>query len=77
MKTKTKLLTTSEAARRLNRSSQCVIIYERSGKLRAIKTWNGWRLFDEADVAKLASELAAKCTRWRAARLEKGEPPRT
>ncbi len=34
--------------------------YERTGKLRAMKTANGRRLFREADVQKLAAELEAK-----------------
>jgi hypothetical protein len=60
MKTKELFLTTSDVARRLNRSSQCIIGYERSGRLPAIKTANGWRLFKMSDVTRLADELSAK-----------------
>lgn len=52
-----KLLITSEAARLLNRSTQSVILYEKSGRLRSLKTERGWRLFRESDVRKLAEEL--------------------
>jgi hypothetical protein len=50
-------LTSTDAARLLNRSSQRVIQLERAGKLPAIKTANGWRLFRRGDVEALAAEL--------------------
>jgi excisionase family DNA binding protein len=54
------LMTTGDAARILNRSTEAVRMYERSGKLPALKTANGQRLFKEADVRKLATKLEAK-----------------
>lgn len=55
--TEDRLLMTSEAARLLRRSSQAVIIYNKNGRLPAMKTERGWRLFKESDVLKLAAEL--------------------
>ena len=54
------LLQTSEAARILNRSAEMVRVYERKGKLPAMKISGGQRLFREADVRKLAAELESK-----------------
>ncbi len=51
-------LTTSDAARLLNRSVDRVRDYERAGKLPAQKTRSGQRLFKADDVEKLARELA-------------------
>lgn len=51
------LLTTTDAARELNRSSDRVRDYEREGKLPAQKTRNGQRLFKASDVAQLAKRL--------------------
>jgi DNA-binding transcriptional MerR regulator len=54
------LLMTSDAARLLGRSAESVRVYERSGKLPAIKTTKGRRLFKESDVRDLAAKLAEK-----------------
>ena len=43
-------LTTSEAARLLDRSADSVRSYERRGLLRAIKTSRGLRLFELVDI---------------------------
>ncbi len=51
------LLTTSDAARQLNRSADRVRDYEREGKLPAQKTRSGQRLFKPCDVERLAKEL--------------------
>lgn len=51
------LLTTSDAARELNRSADRVRDYEREGKLPAQKTRSGQRLFKTSDVERLAKEL--------------------
>lgn len=48
---------TSEAARLLGKSEQTVRSYERIGKLPAIKTSLGKRLFLESDVKELAQKL--------------------
>lgn len=48
---------TSEAARLLGKSEQTVRAYERTGKLPAIKTSFGKRLFLESDVKELAQKL--------------------
>jgi DNA-binding transcriptional MerR regulator len=60
MQTEERLLMTTDAARLLNRSAEAVRSYERCGRLRAIKTSNGHRLFREGDVRKLAEELSRK-----------------
>lgn len=52
-----KFLMTTAAARLLNRSAEAVRSYERSGKLPAMKTANGHRLFRESDVLELARKL--------------------
>jgi excisionase family DNA binding protein len=51
------LLTTSDAARVLNRSVDRVRDYEREGRLAALKTRSGQRLFKASDVERLANEL--------------------
>ncbi|MDF0650006.1 MAG: helix-turn-helix domain-containing protein [Nitrospira sp.] len=53
------LITTSDAARLLNRSADRVRDYEREGKLPAQKTPGGQRLFKTSDVERLAKELGA------------------
>lgn len=50
-------LMVSEAARVLRKSEQTVRAYERGGKLAALKTSSGRRLFRESDVLKLAKKL--------------------
>lgn len=51
------LLTTLDAARRLNRSVDRVRAYEREGKLPAQRTRSGQRLFKASDVDRLAGQL--------------------
>lgn len=51
------LLTTSDAAKLLNRSVDRVRDYEREGKLPAQRTRSGQRLFKESDVEHLAKQL--------------------
>jgi len=59
------ILTVGETAKMLDRSSETVREYERRGKLKAIKTRRGFRLFREADVVEFRrkrdekSEVAA------------------
>lgn len=54
------LLTTADAAKLLNRSVDCVRNYERAGKLPAIKTRSGQRLFKISDVDGLAKRLKVR-----------------
>jgi DNA-binding transcriptional MerR regulator len=65
-------LTTGDAAKILDRSTASVILYERTGKLPAIKTANGRRLFRESDVRDLARKL-----RGRGAEATGGAAPAT
>jgi excisionase family DNA binding protein len=51
------LLTTADAARQLNRSADRVRGYEREGKLPALRTRSGQRLFRASDVDRLARQL--------------------
>jgi excisionase family DNA binding protein len=53
-------LQTYEVAKRVGRSSETIRLWERLGRLPAIKTGRGMRLFHEDDVAKLEEELARK-----------------
>ena len=53
-------LTTSDTARILNRAGATVLYYERTGRLKAIRTQGGIRLFERSDVEKLASQLQNK-----------------
>jgi DNA-binding transcriptional MerR regulator len=55
-------LTTSDTARILNRAAATVLYYERTGRLKAIRTQNGIRLFERADVERLAQKLQRKGT---------------
>ena len=54
------LLTVTDVAHRLGISSESVRSYERHGKLRALKTAGGMRLFEIADVENFAREREAK-----------------
>ena len=47
-------LTISETARALGRSTDSVRLYERRGRLRALRTSGGVRLFDKRDVDAFA-----------------------
>lgn len=51
------LMTTSEAARLLNRAPDTIRQMERSGRLPAMKTANGQRLFRRADVLRLQTAM--------------------
>jgi DNA-binding transcriptional MerR regulator len=53
-------LTTSDTARILNRAGATVLYYERIGRLKAIRTQGGIRLFERADVERLARQLQSK-----------------
>lgn len=55
--TAAEFLTTSDAAKLLGRTAQTVRSYEAAGRLRAVRTAGGWRLFLRADVERL---LAAR-----------------
>ena len=52
------ILLTSQVARILDVSSETVRLWERLGRLPALKTEKGVRLFDRADVTALAERLA-------------------
>jgi excisionase family DNA binding protein len=52
-------LTTSEAAKVLDRSADTVRLYERTGKLPAQKTKRGQRLFSVEDVERLAKQMGS------------------
>ena len=54
------LLMVSQVGRMLNRSAESVRSYEKAGKLPAIRTSDGKRLFRESDVRELAAKLQAK-----------------
>jgi excisionase family DNA binding protein len=56
------LLTVSSAAKILKTSEGTVRRLERSGELPAQRTSNGMRLFDRADVDRLARERAERHT---------------
>lgn len=53
-------LTTSPAARELGVSAQAVIQWEREGKLHAIRTATGIRLFRREDIERLKAEREEK-----------------
>ena len=50
-------LMATDAAKILDRSAGTVRFYERTGKLTAIRTADGTRLFRQADVEALAAKL--------------------
>jgi DNA-binding transcriptional MerR regulator len=60
-------LTTSDTTRILNRAGATVLYYERTGRLKAIRTQNGIRLFERADIERLAGQLQSRaaCDRQR------------
>jgi excisionase family DNA binding protein len=63
----TKFLTTSDVARRLDLAPDTVRALNRSGKLRAIRTESGRRIFREADVLRFIAK------RERGATLRQGD----
>jgi len=54
------LLMVTSAGRILNRSAETVRFYERTGRLAAIRTADGTRLFRQSDVEALAAKLSRK-----------------
>jgi DNA-binding transcriptional MerR regulator len=54
------LILINEAAKLLDRSPAMVRYYEQEGKLPAIRSSRGVRLFNRCDVEALAKELRAK-----------------
>jgi excisionase family DNA binding protein len=54
---KDEILTTGDSARRLNLSADRVRQLEREGKLPALKTRSGQRLFKASDVDRLAKQM--------------------
>lgn len=53
------ILTTLDAAKRLDRSVERVRDYEREGRLPAQRTRSGQRLFKASDVDRLAKQLGS------------------
>lgn len=53
---------TSEAARILDVSPETIRTWERTGRLPAVRTRKGMRLFDRRDVERLAQERALAST---------------
>ena len=58
MQASTDLLLTGEAARVLDVSADTIRLWERTGRLPAVKTARGVRLFDRRDIERLARERA-------------------
>jgi excisionase family DNA binding protein len=56
------LLTTSDAARQLGIAANTLRVWERTGRLPAIRTASGVRLFARADVDRIAAERATRST---------------
>ena len=54
------IFTTGEVARRIFKSPEAVRLYERTGRLPAMRTPGGQRIFREEDVARLEAELLAR-----------------
>ena len=54
------LLTATDASRILNRSAVAVRGYEKDGKLPAVRTASGVRLFKKSDVEAFAARLQSK-----------------
>ena len=50
---------TTEAAQMLHVSAETVRWLERTGRLRAVRTRNGVRIFDRLEIERLAKERAA------------------
>jgi excisionase family DNA binding protein len=53
-------LMTSDAARELGVARETVLLWERTGRLPAIRTQNGRRLFRRSDVERVKREREAK-----------------
>jgi excisionase family DNA binding protein len=54
------IMLTAEVARFLGKSPETIRVYERRGKLRAMRTRGGVRLFRREDVQQLATLLATE-----------------
>lgn len=54
------ILTVRDAAKILGVSDQMVRRYERQGRIRAMRTAGGWRLFLRSDVVAFAAERAGR-----------------
>jgi len=50
-------LTIGQVAKVLGRSHNTVRTYGREGKLRVLRNYRGWRLFDPRDVERLRREI--------------------
>jgi len=57
------LLSTHDAAKILGKSSESVRLYHKQGKLTALRTASGQRLFRESQVRLLAATQARKTTK--------------
>ena len=68
-------LLTSQVARLLDRSAETVRLMERQGRLPAIKTEKGVRLFALADVEAVAEQLAREGEARRAMRSSRDKAP--
>ena len=70
---------TTEAARILHVSAETIRLWERRGRLPALKTERGVRLFDRRDVERLAREReeqrVAKRLPGKAGAVSRGEDP--
>ena len=53
-------LMSSEVARELGVAKETVLLWERTGKLLAIKATNGFRFFSRAEVERMKHEREAK-----------------
>ena len=69
-----RLLGATEAGRILQKSAESVRAYERKGKLHAIKTARGMRLFRESDVRALAAKQSANGTEQKCEEQKCEEP---
>jgi DNA-binding transcriptional MerR regulator len=56
------LITSSDASRIANVTPNCIRLWADAGKLPMIRTGNGIRLFNRADVQALAAERTARKT---------------
>ncbi len=63
-------LTVLDAARLLDRSPESVRVYEKAGKLRAIRTKSGIRLFRRQEVERFLAERTKHQSRKLSERLD-------
>ena len=50
----------SVAARAIGVSVRTLAVWEKKGRIHAVRTAGGWRLYDPGDVARLALEMAPR-----------------